>query len=86
MSNEVRISLHRRLVSIFNVNTRKRMLNLFLVFVMLLQILPMQAFAAWDGSGDSNGATDPVNGEYWLPYGDLLDNLVGYRFSVYANK
>lgn len=33
----------------------RRIIYLMLVFSMLIQLLPAQAFAVWDGSGSSGG-------------------------------
>ena len=50
------------------------------VFVLLVQIAPLQAFAAWDGSGSSSGdGASQITGDF-----SALGRY-GYRFSSYTN-
>lgn len=60
----------------------KRLLALILVLVSLLQLFPMTAWAAWDGSGDSGGNAGAVTGDFKI-YASDESNIVGYRFSIY---
>lgn len=67
----------------------KQIFNVFLVFILLVQMLPMQALAAWDGSGDSSaGSTVTVSGNYKLYFdaNNMLKNILGYRFSIYDSE
>ena len=60
----------------------KRFLNLLLVFTLLIQLLPMQAFAAsWDGKGSS---TDTGSGQVSGTFSAYDDSLSGYRFSIHS--
>ena len=64
-------------------NAWRRLFSLFLVLVSLIGLFPMEAFAAWDGSGDAgdgNGTT--VTGGFKLT-STSTSIIVGYRFTVY---
>ena len=59
----------------------KRLLCFLLVCVSLLQLLPMTAWAAWDGSGDISGGMNDVSGTTKF-YRSNAHNIVRYRFCV----
>lgn len=63
-------------------NRLTRILSFLLVCVSLLQMLPMTAWAAWDGSGDISGGMSSVSGTTKF-FRDNEHNIVGYRFSIY---
>ena len=60
----------------------RRFLSLFLAVLLLVGLLPISAFAVWDGQGDSSGGSSggQTTGGYWLANGDIKD-LIGY-FSI----
>lgn len=55
----------------------KRMICLLLLFSMIAGMLPMTAWAAWDGSGDITGGMNSVSGTTKF-YRDAEHNIVGY--------
>lgn len=66
----------------FSYHWGKRLFSLLLAFLLVFEVFPLQAFAAWDGSGDVSGSAGDVSGKYWVYDGSSKD-IVGYRFSVY---
>ena len=58
----------------------QKCLIVLIVFVLLIQIAPLQAFAAWDGSGSTSGdGSSQITGDF-----SALGRY-GYRFSSYTN-
>jgi uncharacterized RDD family membrane protein YckC len=68
----------------------KRVFAFLLAVFMMVQILPAEVFAAWDGSGNSgSSSTTPVTGAYLICSGygnDMTKHILGYRFSVYDSE
>lgn len=61
----------------------RKAFHLLLVLVLLVNMLPTSALAAWDGQGNNGGAGTIIpTGGYWMSYADERD-ILGYRFTVY---
>lgn len=64
-----------------------RMLCISLTMLLLMNTLPIQSYAVWDGKGDSSGSSNATQttGDFWVPNGSA-DDIVGYRFSCYDSE
>ena len=62
-------------------NCMSRTFKLLLVLTLLIQLVPLQIFAAWDGSGSTS---DTGAGQVSGSFSAYDDSLSGYRFSFYS--
>lgn len=66
-----------------NIKHLKQLLFSLTVVAVFMCCFSISAYAEWDGSGlPAGGGASAVSGSFKLPHADI-DDIVGYRFSVY---